>query len=40
MLQDMDLPPPMWSHPPWFYRVIAACLVVATLAIIDYCGRH
>jgi len=35
----MDLPPPMWSHPPWFYRVVALCVVLVTLAILDYVYR-
>lgn len=36
----MDFPPPMWSHPPWFYRVIAVCLIVLTFCVTDWFWRH
>ncbi len=35
----MDFPPPMWSHPPWFYRVLALCIILATIAWLDYVYR-
>lgn len=33
------LPPPIWSHPPWFYKVIAVCVVLITIAVMDYVYR-
>jgi hypothetical protein len=35
---DPDLPPPLYTHPPWFYRVVAACLIVLTLVAVERCS--
>lgn len=40
MLLRMELPPPMWSHPPWFYRVVAGVLIVLCLCVLDWFSRH
>lgn len=35
-----DWPPPMWAHPPWFYRVVAICVVILTIGVFDWLLRH
>ncbi len=38
MLDDPNDLKPLYSHPPWFYRVIATCVIVLTMVAIEQCS--
>lgn len=39
MSEENPPPPPRYFHPHWFYRVIATCVILLTLAVIDWFWR-